>query len=192
MQIVYKIGHRGDHLIAPANSFFCFDNYGSGGKINSYTLNKMNQINSSCDKCDADFVLSEIYHFKKISREWLFIHYLLTYSGRNYFRKNSIIWGEDVSRPDGFRFSIFLNGPHPASFCLFSSFFSIPTMTNEVQNLILKMVCLGFECWTAGWKAQTNPLSYGGPSSWKFWHHTSVVNVINICGGNINFLKSIK
>ena len=24
------------------------------------------------------------------------------------------------------------------------------------------MVCLGFEPWAAGWKAQTNPLSYGG------------------------------
>ena len=24
------------------------------------------------------------------------------------------------------------------------------------------MVCLGFEPWVAGWKAQTNPLSYGG------------------------------
>ena len=32
------------------------------------------------------------------------------------------------------------------------------------------MVCLGFEPGTAGWKAQTNPLSYGGPTTLPlFW-----------------------
>ena len=32
------------------------------------------------------------------------------------------------------------------------------------------MVCLGFDPGVAGWKAQTNPLSYGGTPSTIFIH----------------------
>ena len=32
------------------------------------------------------------------------------------------------------------------------------------------MVCLGFDPGVAGWKAQTNPLSYGGTPSTIFLH----------------------
>ena len=42
------------------------------------------------------------------------------------------------------------------------------TMTNIVQNLTImeeaKIMCLGFEPRTAGWWAQTNPLSFRGPT----------------------------
>ena len=39
---------------------------------------------------------------------------------------------------------------------------SLSTMTNIVQNVIMKaeMVCLGFEPWTGKWQVQTNPLNY--------------------------------
>ena len=36
------------------------------------------------------------------------------------------------------------------------------------------MMCLGLEPWAAGWKAQLNPLSYGGTPVFKFifdWGH---------------------
>ena len=32
-----------------------------------------------------------------------------------------------------------------------------------------QLVCLGFEPGAAGWKAQTNPLSYGGTSNTSFY-----------------------
>ena len=65
-------------------------------------------------------------------------------------------------------FSLFFlkkNGPNPASFCLFSFFsqhndnYSTNLTINEIKA---QMVCLGFEPGAAGWKAQTDPLSYGG------------------------------
>ena len=38
-------------------------------------------------------------------------------------------------------------------------------MTNrQFEQYKSKMVCLGLDPWAAGWKAQTNPLSYGGTS----------------------------
>ena len=48
----------------------------------------------------------------------------------------------------------FLNGPIPTSFCLFSSF------SHDAKQY--KFVKVGLEPGAAGWKAQTNPLSYGG------------------------------
>ena len=55
------------------------------------------------------------------------------------------------------------------------------------------MVCLGFEPRAAGWKAQTNPLSYGGtPSqcifSWikQLYEHSTYLQVLlRICFNNI-------
>ena len=49
------------------------------------------------------------------------------------------------------------NGPFPASFGLFSSFHI--TQYNKLMKA--QMVCLGLKPGMAGWKAQTNPLSYG-------------------------------
>ena len=55
----------------------------------------------------------------------------------------------------------FLNGPNPASFCLFS-FFSHDKCSTNTTNEKAQMVCLGFEPGAVGWQAYTNPLSYGG------------------------------
>ena len=58
------------------------------------------------------------------------------------------------------------------------------------------MVCLGIEPGAAGWKARTNPLSYGGtpifvnnfyPSSPYFLGRTSVVRIIAD-----NFIKGLE
>ena len=54
----------------------------------------------------------------------------------------------------------FKNGPIPASF---SVYFRL-LYTTQIKNKVIKVliVCLGLELGAAGWKAQTNPLSYGG------------------------------
>ena len=54
----------------------------------------------------------------------------------------------------------FLNGPIPAYFSLYFRLFK----TSQFKFKLIKayMVYLGFEPGAAGWKAQTNPLSYGG------------------------------
>ena len=58
--------------------------------------------------------------------------------------------------------NLFLNGPNPASFCLFSFFsqyndkYSTNLTINEIRA---QMVCLGFEPGAAGQQAQTDPLS---------------------------------
>ena len=45
------------------------------------------------------------------------------------------------------------------------------------------MVCLGFEPGAAGWKVQTNPLSYGG---------TPTVNVFALQKGNLQLMYVFK
>ena len=57
------------------------------------------------------------------------------------------------------------NGPNPASFCLFLFFsqYNDNYSTNlTINDIKAQMVCLGFEPRVAGWKAQMDPLSYGG------------------------------
>ena len=49
-------------------------------------------------------------------------------------------------------------------FCLFSSFSRHnDKYRTKFDHLEAQMVCLGFEPRTAGWQAQTNPMSYVGP-----------------------------
>ena len=51
------------------------------------------------------------------------------------------------------------------------------------------MVCLGLEPWVAGWKAQTNPLSYGGSPYLIYF-----INPVNDCLllWGMNDIKNIK
>ena len=53
----------------------------------------------------------------------------------------------------------FKNGSILDYFCLFLSF---PHDTNQYKLRKAYMVCLELESGVAGWKTQTNPLSYGG------------------------------
>ena len=53
----------------------------------------------------------------------------------------------------------------PASFCLSSSF---PHDANQYKLIKAEMVCLGLNPGVAGWKGQTNPLSYGGTPNGTF------------------------
>ena len=60
---------------------------------------------------------------------------------------------------------VFLNGPNRDSFLFIFVLFSHckdKYNTNLIINDKAWMVCLGVEPGAAGWKAQTNPLSYGG------------------------------
>ena len=52
----------------------------------------------------------------------------------------------------------FKNGPIPASFSVYFHLYHM----SHIKLIKAQMVCLGFEPGVAGWKAQTNPLSYGG------------------------------
>ena len=55
------------------------------------------------------------------------------------------------------------NGPNLASFCLFSFSHCMDKCSTEMTIMIkAQMACLGVEPGVAVWKAQTNPLSYGG------------------------------
>ena len=54
---------------------------------------------------------------------------------------------------------VFLNGPNPAYFCLFSFFSHNKYSTNTIIQKA-QVVCLGLEPGAAGWQAQANPLSY--------------------------------
>ena len=54
------------------------------------------------------------------------------------------------------------NGPLPASFSVYFRLFSMLQLKFKFKLIKVLIVRLGFEPGTAGWKAQTNPLSYGG------------------------------
>ena len=45
----------------------------------------------------------------------------------------------------------------------FRPFLNITTNIEQYLTIKAQMVCLGFEPGTAEWKAQMNPISYGGP-----------------------------
>ena len=72
---------------------------------------------------------------------------------------------------------------NPGLFLFYFWSFLIPIkMTNipfeQYKLKKAKMVCLGLEPGAAGWKAQTNPSSYGGtPVDWiigLWWHYQSI------------------
>ena len=48
------------------------------------------------------------------------------------------------------------------------------------------MVCLGFEPGAAGWKAHTNPLSYGGKLQ------LSILGVLSFTYGSVDYLPTAK
>ena len=58
------------------------------------------------------------------------------------------------------------NGPIPAPFSVYFCLFY--TLQFKFKLKKAYVVCLGFEPGAAGWKARTNPLSYGGTPSSKF------------------------
>ena len=67
-----------------------------------------------------------------------------------------------------FVFFIKKTGQIPASFCLFSSF---SHDTHQYKLIKAQMVCMGVESGATGWKAQTNPLSYGGTPLFVFSYY---------------------
>ena len=54
------------------------------------------------------------------------------------------------------------NGPIPASFSVYFRPLNMLQLKFKFKLIKAEMVCLGFEPGVAGWKAQMNPLSYGG------------------------------
>ena len=56
---------------------------------------------------------------------------------------------------------VFKNGPIPASFSVYFRLFNMLQLKFKFKLIKVYMVCLGFEPGVAGWKARTNPLSYG-------------------------------
>ena len=56
----------------------------------------------------------------------------------------------------------FLNGPILASFSVYFCLFDMSQFEIKFKLLKVQMVCLEFKPGVAGWKAQINPLSYGG------------------------------
>ena len=52
------------------------------------------------------------------------------------------------------------------------------------------MVCLGFKPRAAGWKAQTNPLSYGGTPNKQMLSFQNIIN--DVCSIEIDLLTDNK
>ena len=53
-------------------------------------------------------------------------------------------------------------GPIPASFIVYFRIFNMSQFKFKFKLIKAEMVCFGFEPGVSGFKAQTNPLSYGG------------------------------
>ena len=78
-------------------------------------------------------------------------------------------WPKIITPPSSWAsFVNFLNGPNPASFCLFS--FSLRTNIAQILTINEKSIdgVLGTRTRAAEWKAQTNPLSYCSPQPSTF------------------------
>ena len=96
-------------------------------------------------------------------------NFLIIYTAtvcHNLMRKMQCMWLS-------LQFRFFKKGPIPASFVYFHSFkIPIQMLNIQFEQYNLKkvyMVCLRLEPRAAGWKPQTNPLSYGSTPSLKFF-----------------------
>ena len=79
----------------------------------------------------------------------------------------------------------FLNGPIPASFSVYFNLLKMLQFKFKFKLKKAQMVCLGFKPMAAGWKAQMNPLSYGGTPTKiiveaRFAKFTSASSIYNI------------
>ena len=91
-------------------------------------------------------------------------------------------------------FFFFKNGPIPASFSVYFRLFNtLQFKFNKFKLKKAQMVCLGFEPGAAGWKARTNPLSYGGtPSFLNCLSFRPTMLFILFCYGEITLISYIE